>query len=119
VKALCRWSGLICFAAFLCFPAYSFGQGTANIKAKNARHLLLNLKPSSLLAFTTGDDWYKGGKGGKGGGCNSNDDKWGGKCSAAPEGGAPLMYLLLAGVSCLGAMVLRSRRQGSLGKTIS
>jgi len=29
---------------------------------------------------------------------------------AVPEGGAALMYLLLAGVSCFGAMFLRSRR---------
>jgi hypothetical protein len=34
-----------------------------------------------------------------------------------PEGGTPLMYLLLAGLSCVGAMVLRSRRQASMPET--
>jgi hypothetical protein len=31
-----------------------------------------------------------------------------------PEGGASLMYLLLAGLACLGGMVFRSRRQVSV-----
>jgi hypothetical protein len=35
------------------------------------------------------------------------------KCAAVPEGGPALMYLLLASLTCFGAMVLRSRRQSA------
>lgn len=36
---------------------------------------------------------------------------------AVPEGGTSLMYLLLAGLSCVGAMVLRYRRQAGVRET--
>jgi hypothetical protein len=105
-------------------------------------HSVLNYEPPSLLAFalTSGNDLYnnnngKGGKGnnggygnggnggygnggygngGNGGGCGSGQGYGNEKCKAMPEGGAALMYLLLAGLSCLGAMFLRSRRQASM-----
>jgi hypothetical protein len=89
----------------------------------------------NLLAFalTSGKDVYdKGGKGNNGGGngWDNNGGNGGGSCGYGricepqppspnahiPEGGAPLMYLLLAGLACLGAMVLRSRRQASMSE---
>jgi hypothetical protein len=119
VKSLCRASSLVSFAAFLCFLPCASGQSTANLKVTGSGHKALNVEPSNLLAFalTSGDDFFKDNKNKKEDGCDSRDDKWGGKCAAAPEGGTPLMYLLLAGFSCLGAMVFRSRRQMSLRHT--
>jgi hypothetical protein len=54
------------------------------------------------------------GNGGNGGGCGYGQGYGNEKCKALPEGGTALMYLLLAGLSCLGAMFLRSRRQASM-----
>ena len=140
MKSLCRLSSFVAFAVLLsCLPC-AFGQSATNIKATGAAQSVLNYAPSSLLAFalTSGHDLYnnngKGGKGGNGGygnggygnggygnggnggGCGYSDVK-AEKCAAVPEGGTPLMYLLLAGLSCLGAMVLRSRRQASMPET--
>ncbi len=42
---------------------------------------------------------------------NGPQEMWG--VVAVPEGGAALLYLLLAGVSCFGAMFFRSRKQGA------
>jgi hypothetical protein len=118
VKSFCRISGLVSFAAFLCFLPSAFGQSTANFKATSSAHTVLNVEPSNFLAFalTSGEDFFKDKKK-KDDGCDSRDDKWGGKCGPVPEGGTSLMYLLLAGFSCLGGMVLRSRRQASLRQT--
>jgi len=38
---------------------------------------------------------------------------------SAPEGGAPLLYLLLAAAACFGAMSFRYRRQRSQGATLA
>jgi hypothetical protein len=118
VKSLYRVSFLASFAAFLCFLPCASGQSTANLKITGSRHAALNVEPSNVLALalTKGDSFFNNNKNGKGG-CDSRDDKWGGKCQAVPEGGMPLMYLLLAGLSCLGGMVLRSRRQASMRQT--
>jgi hypothetical protein len=129
VKSEYKVSGLVAFAAVLCFLPSAFGQSPVNSKATGATHSVLSYQPPSFLAFalTSGKDLYNnGGKGGKGnnggygnggnggygnggnggGACGYTDAK-GGKCAAVPEGGTPLMYLLLAGLSCVGAMVLR------------
>jgi hypothetical protein len=37
------------------------------------------------------------------------DDRRGRKCQQVPEGGSAAIYLLGAGMTCLGAMVIRSR----------
>jgi hypothetical protein len=137
-------SGLVAFAALLCFLPSAFGQSRANVQPTSAVHSVLNYAPSSLLAFalTSGSNYYNDGKGGKGnnggygnggnggygnggygnggnggngGGCSYTQVN--GKCAAVPEGGTALMYLLLAGLSCLGAMILRSRRQASIPET--
>ncbi len=132
MKSMYRLSGLMAFAALLCFLPSAFAQSQVNTKV--VTHSVLNYQPSSLLAFalTSGHDLYNNGKGnnggygnggnggygngGNGGSCGYTNAK-GDKCAAMPEGGTPLMYLLMAGLSCLGAMVLRSRRQTSLPKT--
>jgi len=41
-------------------------------------------------------------------GCGARDDR-DKKCRQVPEGGSTAAYLLGAGVTCIGAMVLRSR----------
>jgi hypothetical protein len=61
---------------------------------------------------------YGGNNGGGSGGQNGcgqgfNDRVGGGKCTQVPEGGTALMYLLLAGLCCAGAMVLRPQRQAA------
>lgn len=118
MKSLCRASGLVSFAVFLCFLPCASGQSTANLKVKDSGHIVLNVEPSNVFAFalTKGDDFFKNDKNTKSG-CDSPDDKWGGKCAAVPEGGTSPMYLLLAGLSCIGGLVLRSRRPMSLRHT--
>ena len=115
MKYLYRVSFLVSFAAFLCLLPCASGQSTANLKITGSGHTVLNVEPSHVfaLALTKGDDFSNYDKKPKNG-CGSPDDTWGGKCAAAPEGGTSLMYLLLVGLSCLGAMVLRSQRQESM-----
>jgi hypothetical protein len=117
VKPLFKISGLVCFAAVLCFLPCAFGQSTAAPRLTGSGHAVLNVEPSSFLAFalTTGDEFFNNDKNGKNkNGCDNRT----GHCDAVarpmPEGGASLMYLLLAGLACLGGMVFRSRRQVSM-----
>jgi hypothetical protein len=117
VKPLRRVSGLLTFAAFVCFLPCAFGQSTVNLRAAGTVHTILSLAPSNSLAFvlTSGDDFFSNDKKHKNNdGCDSRDNYKGSKCAAVPEGGTSLMYLLLAGLSCLGGIVLRSRRQVSM-----
>jgi hypothetical protein len=39
--------------------------------------------------------------------CDKNGPDW--KCQKVPEGGSAAIYLLGAGITCLGAMFIRSR----------
>jgi hypothetical protein len=145
VKSKYRLSGLVTFAAFLCVLPSAFGQSPVNNKATSATRTNVNYQPPNLLAFalTSGNELYnnngKGnqgnnnGNGGYGNGGYGNGGYGGGGCgygkicsppvpplppnARVPEGGTPLMYLLLAGLSCVGAMVLRSRRQASMPET--
>jgi hypothetical protein len=119
VKSLCRASSLVSFAAFLCFLPCASGQSKANLKVTDSGHTVLKVEPSNLFAFalTSGDDFFSNDKHRKDDGCAGRDERMGDKCAAVPEGGTSLMYLLLAGLSCLGGMVLRSRRQVSMRQT--
>jgi hypothetical protein len=140
VKSEYRLSGLVAFAAFLCVLPSAFGQSPVNNKATSATRTIVNYQPPNLLAFalTSGNDLYnnnnkgkQGNNGGYGNGGYGNGGNGGGSCgygkicapplptpnARVPEGGTPLMYLLLAGLSCVGAMVLRSRRQASMPET--
>jgi hypothetical protein len=123
VKPLCRV--LISFAAFLCFLSCALGQTTATFKGTGSGNTVLNSQPSNLLAFalTSGDDFFKSDKNNnnnnnnnnQGNQCDSREYGLNNKCAkAVPEGGTPLMYLLLAGLACLGGMGLRSRREVSV-----
>lgn len=118
MKYLYRVSGLVCFAALLCFLPCASGQSTGNLKVTDSAHTVLGVEPLNFSAFalTNGGDLFKNDKNSKNG-CASSGDKWGGKCAAAPEGGTSILYLLLAGFSCLGGIVLRSRRQVSMRQT--
>jgi hypothetical protein len=146
VKSVYRLSGLVTFAALLCFLPSAFGQSPAKNTAAGATHTILNYQAPNLLAFalTSGNDLYnnngKGnngnnggyGNGGYGNGGYGNGGNGGGSCgfgricvpqppppptAHVPEGGTPLMYLLIAGLCCLGAMALRLRRQASMPET--
>lgn len=137
MKSLVRFSAWIGFAALLCFAPCAFGQGAVNVRVARAGNSVLNYAPASLLAFTLGQRGdHRGGdkdgngcgnQGGGGGGWDGEGrddgrgDGGGGNggdgCTPVPEGGTALMYLSLAGLCCLGAMVLRSRRQASVRET--
>ena len=127
MKLITRFSVGVAFAALLCFAPSAFGQSPVNIRATGAGYSFLSSTPSGFLAFTLS---LGGNQGGSSSGCSNegrNDRGWdgwggggnngGGGCTSVPEGGTALMYVLLAGLCCLGAMVFRSRRQASLGET--
>ncbi len=131
MKPLSKISGLVFISAFLCFLPCAFGQSTTNSRITGSGHAVLNVEPSRFLAFalTKGDEFFKGNNNnnnnnngnnynnnGKGGGCDAAYGKKANSCAAMPEGGTSLMYLLLAGFTCLGGMVLRSRREVSVGQ---
>ncbi len=114
MKPLCRVSVLVSFAVFLCFLPSAFGQRTGNLKVTGSGHTVRNFEPSNFLAFalTSGEDFFKDKKDKK---CDASNGGWDNNCpKAVPEGGNSLMYLLVAGLCCLGGMVLRSRRQVSM-----
>ena len=127
MKSSCRVSGFVSLAAFLCFLPCAFGQSAANPRATGSGHGVLKVQPANFLAFalTKGDDFFKNNNKNNNNnynnsGCKPNYDGYNKKstnCAAMPEGGTPLMYLLVAGFSCLGGMVLRSRRQVSMRQT--
>jgi len=121
VKPLCRVSVLVSLAAVLFFLPSAFGLNTANSKLGSGP-TVRNFEPSLLaFALTSGDDFFKDNKDNKDkkdNGCNASGQKWGNNCSKAlPEGGTSVMYLLLAGLACLGGMALRSRREVSIRQT--
>ena len=133
MKSITRLSVWVAFAALLCFAPSAFGQGTVNTKGTGAGYNLLNNAPSGFLAYTFGFGGdprggdHHGGNGGGGNGCSnqgSYDNGWGGGgnngsggCTSVPEGGTTLMYGLLAGLCCLGAIAFRFRRQAALSET--
>lgn len=137
MKSITRFSVGMVFAGLLCFAPCAFGQGTVGTKAPGVGYNLLknvSLKsaPVSFLAFRLGPhDFWRGDHGGSSGGCSSQDSNyrrseaggWRGDsngasgCTSVPEGGTALMYVLLAGLGCLGAIAFRSRRAASLGET--
>ena len=95
--------------ATLCFAPGAFAQGRTNPMQANHIRNVTSYAFTSTFLF----DSYKGNKGGDGNKnhCDSEGRNRSTKCAAVPEGGSTLMYLLLASLTCFGAMVLRSRRQ--------
>jgi hypothetical protein len=118
MKSTTRLSVWVALAALLCFATGAFGQSTANTNVNGTGYSLLN-SPPSFLAFGFGFGPGQGNHGGPGNGPGNgrgngcNNDPWGNGCTAVPEGGTSLMYVLLAGLGCVGAMVLRSRREAA------
>jgi hypothetical protein len=115
VKPLCRV--LMSFTAFLCFLPFALSQ-SATFEASSG-NTVLKSEPSNLLAFalTSGNDFFKDNNknNSKTNKCDSRDYGWDNNCAkAVPEGGTALMYLLLAGLACVGGVVLRSRREVSV-----
>jgi hypothetical protein len=124
MKSMARLSVGIALAALLAFAPCAFGQSTVNVNAAS-HSVLSHAVPGFLTVVFGGRDGWGGGGDGKGCG-NNGGNGWdgggkdgrggrdgGGKCQAVNEGGTNLMYVLLAGVACLGAMFLRSRRVDS------
>jgi len=91
-------------------------QGTSGLSA-NALALIgdvmsyfansANLSPQAWLAKYGGNLWILTPTSGQGGSNGPPQEFWAN--IATPEGGAPLMYLLLAGCSCFGGMFFSSR----------
>jgi hypothetical protein len=138
MKSIARFSALVGVAALLSFAPCAFGQGKAGVKATNSGSSVLRYAPSSFLAVVLGppggDRGVVGnaaGNGGGGNGCGSQgwsgggrDDRgWGGGgnggggCTAVPEGGPAFMYILLASLCCLGALVSRFQRRVGVRET--
>jgi hypothetical protein len=67
--------------------------------------ILLCLAPATLLADGGNGGGGNGGGNNCGGGKGRHDD-----CHQVPEGGSGIIYLLAAGATCAGAIVIRSRQ---------
>jgi hypothetical protein len=126
MKSVARFSAWVILAGVLCFVPCAVGQGSASNRSAGSGDRVLNYVPASLLAFVSAPSSDRSGHHDRGGngGCDSQSagrDKgsWGGGdgCTAVPEGGTAVTYLLLAGVFCLGAMLWRSRRQAAVRET--
>jgi hypothetical protein len=123
-KSLNKLSAGIVLAVLLSFAPFAFGQSPAHSNAVAGLHAM-----PGFLTFVfdggRGNPWGNGGNGGNNG-CSqgkggNNGWGWGwwgqggnnggGNCQTVPEGGTGLMYILLAGVVCFGAITLRSRRK--------
>jgi hypothetical protein len=128
MKSEARFSAWVVLGVLLCFAPYALGQGVVNKAATGAGNGVFHYVSGSFFATAfapagnhKGSGWGGGGSGcsNEGRGQNSNlgrdNGGWGGGnggggCTAVPEGGTALMYLSIAGLCCLGAMALRSRR---------
>jgi hypothetical protein len=102
MKKLIGKFSVVAFAGLLCFATSAFAQhgpGQGNGGGNGGGSGCTSQQQSN-------GGWGWGGWGGGGNG--------GGGCTTVPEGGTTLMYVLLAGVGCLGAMALRSRRKAAV-----
>ncbi len=91
------------------FACATFGQGLAKpTLANSSGHSVISYTMTSTFLLKPRDiDTDRAGKK-----CDSNDlydSKK--KCAAMPEGGHALMYILLASLTCFGAIALGSRRK--------
>ena len=143
MKIGARFSALVAFAALLSLPP-CVAQSTHNASRTSTRNAVLNSAPSAFLTLALdhrargnsgndgnggwgngggnngGDGWGNGGGGGWGNGGGGNGGGWGnggGGGTPVPEGGTNLMYLSLAALSCVAAMVFRSRQQTRVPET--
>jgi hypothetical protein len=100
MNSLAKFSLWLVLATLFCFAPGAFAQGRTNpLLASHVRNV-------TSYAFTSTFLFGPIHEGGKGGDNNKKGHK-----TAMPEGGSTLVYLLLASLTCFGAMVLRSRRK--------
>jgi len=111
MKSTTRYLVPIVFATLFCFAPVALGLSTVNAHSGDGGTLLLGHTSSSIFAHTFGSGLGPKDSHHKGGGCESRDRSWDGGCGAVPEGGTALVYLSLAGLSCLGAAIFWVRRQ--------
>jgi hypothetical protein len=103
MNSLAKFSLWLVLATLFCFAPGAFAQGRTNPLLASHVRSVTSYAFTSTFIFDPFD---------KGGDRNHKCDPHGPhKCAAVPEGGSALMYLLLASLTCFGAMVLRSRRQ--------
>jgi hypothetical protein len=106
MNSLTKCSQWLVLATLLCFAPGAFAQGRTNpLLASQVRNVTSYAFTSTFIIdpIDKGEDKHHKW-------CESDRGK---KCAAVPEGGSALMYLLLASLTCFGAMVLRSRRQSA------
>lgn len=113
------FSAWVISAGLLCFAPCAPGQGSISTSrmAQVGNSVLNHGIPSFLIVQPRVGHLNND----HGNGCsNQIEDSraWGGSstCKSVPEGGATFMYLALAGLCCLGAIALGSRRRGLLAK---
>ena len=125
-----RFSALVALAAFLCFASGAFGQSTFHGQVGSGT-IVLSQTPAAVIALAFGPGGrgghdHDGGNGngnhngnGNGNGCGNQNWGWdqGGGCNQVPEGGTTFAYIALAGLCCLGAAILRIRRQARVSET--
>jgi hypothetical protein len=112
-----KFSMGLAFVACVCFAPCVFGQATANSTlATNSGNEVMSYAHAStlLMSYTLLDGIKVRNDDGDRRTCKSYEER-DKKCKAMPEGGSGLMYLLLAGVSCFGAIIFRSRRAVAKG----
>jgi hypothetical protein len=103
MSSLSKLSARVVLAASLCSAPLALGQPTVNAVMANSHPSIMSSTPVpalSIFALKSHDKHE----------CEGDDER-DKHCQPVPEGGAAAMYLLLAGLSCFGALVLRSRRQ--------
>jgi hypothetical protein len=101
---LAKFSLWLVLATLCCFAPGAYAQGRTNpLLASHVGNVTSYAFTSTLLFGPIDKGQHK----------NRCDPHGPNKCAAVPEGGSPLMYLLLASLTCIGAMVLRSRRQSA------
>jgi hypothetical protein len=118
-----RFSAWVFFAGLLCFVPCALGQGSVSAKVAHVGSSVLNYAPPSFLILNSGvgrlDPDHKDSNGCSNQGRDSRGWSGSSPCRSVPEGGTTFMYLLLAGVFCLGAIALGSRRRGLRAKQTS
>jgi hypothetical protein len=127
MKMVARFSAWVVLAGLLCFAPSALGQGSVSAEVGSGNSVL-NYATAGFLTFNSPgrpDPDHKNGSGcsnqGQGRDSVGRDSRgWGSSaCKSVPEGGATFMYLVLAGLCCLGAMALGSRRRGLHAKQTS
>ena len=105
MNSLAKFSLWLVLATLFCFAPGTFAQGRTNPPLASHVRTVTSYSFTSTFIVNPID---------KGQDKNKKCDPRGrNKCAAVPEGGSALMYLLLASLTCFGAVVLRSRRQSA------